>query len=97
MAAGLQVDKSYLNAKTGGIAVQLRSLMYQVDALQRGLTGWDGTRLVTDLGFTQADSNDIVAALTTLVKLKSLLNGTDTLPTAINLWQYLDKVTGLDG
>ena len=96
MAAGLQVDKDYLNSKTGAIGVQLGQLFAQITNLQRGLTGWDANRLVNEKGYAQADADDLVAALVAMVKIKNVAQGTAAQAQAVNLMGAIDKVTGID-
>lgn len=96
MAAGLQVDREYLNSKVGALGTQLANLFFQITRLQKGLAGWDTARLVTEKGFTSADADEIAAALIAMVKLKNLAEGTATQAAAVNHMAAIDKTTGVD-
>lgn len=93
---GLQVDKDYLNAKSGSIATMLDQVLRNIDGLQRGIAGLDAAGLAAEFGFTTDEATSFLFAVTALVKVRDLTQGTDTLPTPINLLTYIHALTGID-
>lgn len=96
MAAGLQVDREYLNNKVGAVAIQLRNSLESAEHLTAALAPYDLAGLVSTFGLTEADAQSMLDALYAISVLVGLAHGTQTLSSPTDFRVGLAKVTGID-
>lgn len=96
MAAGLQVDRNYINQKVGSVALQIREMLHSASVTTAALNIYDAAALESTFGFTTADAADMADALYSLGLLVNVANGNQALPVATDLLVGLKKITGID-
>jgi hypothetical protein len=93
MAAGLQVDKATLNNQLGSTARMLAQAIVQIDALKSYLDGQTDQALI-NLGFLQAEVDDMKSAFADLAQLATIYRGTANLAAAKDFRTFSKRLLG---
>jgi hypothetical protein len=76
MVAGNQPSLASVNQTTGSLTVGLRNTFTQIDEFNAWLNAAGGSQfLQTELGFVQADADDIVSTIGNLDRLRQCYEG----------------------
>lgn len=95
MSVGLPVGKADIDAKVGGLALQLRDLIMQVSPLKARLDAMPDTDLST-MGYDAADITLLRAAITDLDLIAQIALGQATLTTAYDFRTNTAKTMGIN-
>jgi hypothetical protein len=83
MSAGFPQDKNAINSRAGSLSIQARDLFTQIQNFQTFLGTLTNQNLL-DLGFAQADVDNIKSAFTQLDALRAIATGATGGQTAVN-------------
>jgi hypothetical protein len=94
MSAGLPTNKLDIDMKAGQLALQLRDVFDQIKTFQAWLAAQTSQALL-DKGYLQGDVDIIKSAYTDLDKLRTVYEGTITLPVAQDFRVFAHQLTGI--
>lgn len=95
MTVGYSTDKGAIDARAGGLVVQLRNTFEEIARFKGWLDGKTDANLIAR-GYEQEDVDLLRASFASLAKLERVGRGQDTVPNADNFFFHAKNLTGVN-
>lgn len=95
MAVGYPQAKADIDARAGSLCLQLRDLLNSIQNFETFLSTQTTTTLQT-LGYSSGEATTLLANFGVLVQLRNVFYGTQAIPTAVDVSQYIKPFLGVN-